>query len=495
MHPAPRPKPPARWYLRMQAVMWRFLMAIGMWLHRFAPPRPMRHSFVKRIPTTISPTKGSVNLYFYTPKNYKVQRRLGKPATRFPVVLVFHGGGFTIGHATDDAKWATTVVAECNAVVVAVDYRLAPEFPFPTAVEDGVDAVLYLARNAEALHIDPNRIAMSGFSSGGNLALTVPLRLHEELSPNAGTEDAADARASIVSPAAAEPSLAPVAEGEQLKLDTGAPSRPATTGPSNTDSTPTSPVHPTKARVRTFERELPATSNDGPDDSSDDDDDAATVASEIARVVKPVAVVSWYPPADYTLTRAQRRETCARTDMELSPMFTALFDASYMPSSSGSTSAAAGADANLQRSAAALATDHGDLDRANPFLSPGRAPDALLRAGLPDEVAIYTCEWDMLRKEGTALRERLAALGKHAQLTMVPGVPHAWDKTPNPFTEARGVREHYADACRVFKRAFAAHAPFDEDAMGSRRRSFGIGRLSFGGRGSRDARRESIGTV
>jgi acetyl esterase/lipase len=89
----------------------------------------------------------------------------------------FHGGGFTIGQASDDARWADAVVRNCNAVVVCVEYRLAPKYPHPTAVEDGVDAILYLIANAEQLGIDPDRIAVSGFSAGGNMAFTVPMKL------------------------------------------------------------------------------------------------------------------------------------------------------------------------------------------------------------------------------------------------------------------------------------------------------------------------------
>src|SRR5690606_21204512 len=61
------------------------------------------------------------------------------------------------------------------------DYRRAPEYPFPTAVEDGVDAILYLIHHADELGLDASRIAVSGFSAGGNMAFTVPLRLEAEL--------------------------------------------------------------------------------------------------------------------------------------------------------------------------------------------------------------------------------------------------------------------------------------------------------------------------
>lgn len=64
-----------------------------------------------------------------------------------------------------------------NAVFVSVDYRLAPEHPFPPAVEDGADALLYLVHNAKELRIDANNLATSGFSMGANICITAPLRL------------------------------------------------------------------------------------------------------------------------------------------------------------------------------------------------------------------------------------------------------------------------------------------------------------------------------
>jgi acetyl esterase/lipase len=67
-------------------------------------------------------------------------------------------------------------------VVASVSYRRAPEHPFPAAVDDGVDALLYLAGHAADLGLDASRIALSGFSAGGNLAVTVPLRLRGRLS-------------------------------------------------------------------------------------------------------------------------------------------------------------------------------------------------------------------------------------------------------------------------------------------------------------------------
>ncbi|CAM6101408.1 unnamed protein product [Calypogeia fissa] len=179
-----------RWELVVRAQVWRALMALGMNFHRMPHPRPRAPSFRKRIKTTISPQPGEIDLLFYTPTEYRPPILVGTDKVPnssnnnnsnnprgYPAVVNFHGGGFTLGRASDDARWADAVVRRMNAVVISVEYRLAPEHPFPTAVEDGVDAVLYLINHSEELGIDPHRIATSGFSAGGNLAFTVPLKL------------------------------------------------------------------------------------------------------------------------------------------------------------------------------------------------------------------------------------------------------------------------------------------------------------------------------
>lgn len=162
----------SRVYLYIQALFWRFLMRIGMFFHNLALPLPPRTTFTRSIPFG---TGGrNVTLYFYCPPNYYQRLKTG---ARLPVIVNFHGGGFTLGAPTDDSRWAHCIVQEVGAVVVSVGYRRAPEHPFPAAVDDGVDALLYLAAHATELGLDVSRVALSGFSAGGNLAVTVPLRL------------------------------------------------------------------------------------------------------------------------------------------------------------------------------------------------------------------------------------------------------------------------------------------------------------------------------
>lgn len=170
--------PPSRFSLRMHAGMWRSLQYVGMTLHLMASPRPPSPSFTRSIPTTLYKTKGSIDLVFYAPEGYDNTDTKDSGKT-YPVVVNFHGGGFVLGAASDDARFGRHVLETTGALFVSVDYRLAPEHPFPAAVEDGADALLYLIRNATELRIDPLKIATSGFSAGGNICLTSLLRLED----------------------------------------------------------------------------------------------------------------------------------------------------------------------------------------------------------------------------------------------------------------------------------------------------------------------------
>ncbi len=85
-------------------------------------------------------------------------------------VFEIHGGGFILGSIAMMDPWCQRVAAELDAVVVSVEYRLAPEHPFPAGVEDCYAALCWTARSAGELGIDPARLAIAGQSAGGGIA-------------------------------------------------------------------------------------------------------------------------------------------------------------------------------------------------------------------------------------------------------------------------------------------------------------------------------------
>ncbi|KAI3172865.1 hypothetical protein DTO046C5_3212 [Penicillium roqueforti] len=175
---------PSRSALRKKAHRYRMLAHLLSILDRYLSwPLPPGPSVGIAIPSTVSKAPGSIQLYFFTaPSNPLYPRKQTKPCPPRPVLMNFHGGGFSIGHARDDARWAGTVVnAYPDAVVISVNYRLAPEQPFPVALEDGVGAILWLWQEAKKYNLDKTRFVLSGASAGGNLALAMPFRLHDEL--------------------------------------------------------------------------------------------------------------------------------------------------------------------------------------------------------------------------------------------------------------------------------------------------------------------------
>jgi len=92
------------------------------------------------------------------------------PAAPVPGILYIHGGGFIIGNIESEHAGAAVMAIELGAVVVSVEYRLAPEHPFPAPVHDCYAALSFLAAEAAALGVDPERLVVAGASAGGGLA-------------------------------------------------------------------------------------------------------------------------------------------------------------------------------------------------------------------------------------------------------------------------------------------------------------------------------------
>jgi putative ergosteryl-3beta-O-L-aspartate hydrolase len=297
--------------LYIKAFLFRIAQTIGRYCDLYlSTPLPQRVSFTRRIPSIVGNIPGTFNLLFYTPPTYLSPS--SSSSKKYPLLINFHGGGYTIGSAADDARWATEVVKRTGGVVVSVDYRLAPSYPFPTGIEDCVSAILYLWKYAEELKLDIKRTAFSGFSAGGNFCYAAAFRLFEEV--------------------------------ERLR------------------------------------------------DEGDVEEG------------KVVGIASFYPAVDWTKGRAERQASNPNFTPIIHPVFGTLFDEAYL---------------------------YPKPDMSSPLLSPGLAPDLLLRDALPENLVIITCWGDSLLGEGGGFRERLRLLGKRVDGYMVQEAVHGWDKWPS----------------------------------------------------------------
>lgn len=96
-------------------------------------------------------------------------------------VLWVHGGGYVLGTAEDDR--ARLIAEELGCTVVSVDYRLAPEHPFPAGIEDCFASLLWMVEQAEQIQVDPARIAIAGQSGGGGMAAGLALLNRDRQGP------------------------------------------------------------------------------------------------------------------------------------------------------------------------------------------------------------------------------------------------------------------------------------------------------------------------
>lgn len=113
------------------------------------------------------------------PVRVRVYRPSGR-AEALPAILWMHPGGWVLGSIDLDGLTAAQLAKAAECVAVSVEYRLAPEHPFPAALHDCYAALAWLGRESAALGVDPTRIAVGGSSAGGNLAAALSLMARDE---------------------------------------------------------------------------------------------------------------------------------------------------------------------------------------------------------------------------------------------------------------------------------------------------------------------------
>ena len=97
-----------------------------------------------------------------------------------PLILFFHGGGWVYGNLDSHDRFCRRITKDTGAIVLAVSYRLAPFYKYPTALEDCYDAFLWAVQNATSLSANPEKIIVMGDSAGGNLAAAVCLMARDQ---------------------------------------------------------------------------------------------------------------------------------------------------------------------------------------------------------------------------------------------------------------------------------------------------------------------------
>lgn len=96
-----------------------------------------------------------------------------------PAIFTIHGGGMVTGNIEADDANAAGLCEQSGALTIAIDYRLAPEHPFPAAINDCYAVANWLFANANELDVDPDRIALHGGSAGGGLAIGLALKMRD----------------------------------------------------------------------------------------------------------------------------------------------------------------------------------------------------------------------------------------------------------------------------------------------------------------------------
>lgn len=147
---------------------------------------PRRYALLRAHPDTPVDHRVEVRDLYVPGPGGRLRLRVYRPGTPedLPMILYVHGGAYTYGSPEAEEGRALRYTRDARAVVVSVDYRLAPEHPFPAAADDAYAALTWMAENPAELGGDPARIAVAGGSAGGNIAASTVLRARDRNGPH-----------------------------------------------------------------------------------------------------------------------------------------------------------------------------------------------------------------------------------------------------------------------------------------------------------------------
>src|SRR6185437_11615127 len=137
-------------------------------------PRRSFHPELRVEDRAIDGPAGPINIRIYWPPT---------DDAALPVVMFFHGGGFVVGDLDTHDGTARQHAVGADALVVSVDYQLAPEHPYPAAIDDAWAATQWVAEHASEIGADPGRLAVAGDSAGGNISAVIAQRSRDNGGP------------------------------------------------------------------------------------------------------------------------------------------------------------------------------------------------------------------------------------------------------------------------------------------------------------------------
>ncbi|MFI0742011.1 alpha/beta hydrolase [Streptomyces sp. NPDC021100] len=146
---------------------------------------PQRYALLRARPDTPLDDRVTVRDLCIPGPGGRLRLRVYRPDTPedLPVILYVHGGAFTYGSPEAEEGRSLRYARDVRAVVVSVDYRLAPEHPYPAAADDAYAALTWIAADPTGIGGDPARIAVAGGSAGGNIAASTALRARDQAGP------------------------------------------------------------------------------------------------------------------------------------------------------------------------------------------------------------------------------------------------------------------------------------------------------------------------